>query len=136
MADMGIFDTTTRFLKKALDLRWLNQKVISANIANAETPGYAAVHLDFKKSLERAMDQPELQGEGRDNPAFFPIAGQGGGEGTLVQTPDRSGIGDRNNVQVDQEMMSLSQNEILYQAATQSLNTKLGLLKYVIQGGQ
>jgi len=140
MADIGIFDSTTRFLRKALDMRWLNQKVISSNIANADTPGYAAVHLDFEKDLQQALDPPQIAGEKRNNPAFFPIDGQGqGGDdggGRVVQTPDQSGIGDRNNVQIDQEMMALSENQILYQAATQSLNSKMGLLKYIIQGGQ
>lgn len=136
MADIGIFDSTVGFLKKALDLRWLNQKVISSNIANADTPGYAARHLDFEKDLQQATGQPKLETAPSDNPAFFPIGNQAGGSAEVVQTPDRSGIGDRNNVQMDQEMMDLSKNEILYEAATQSLNSKMGLLKYVIQGGQ
>jgi flagellar basal-body rod protein FlgB len=37
---------------------------------------------------------------------------------------------------VDQEMVALAENQILYEAATQMLNKKLGLLKYVAQDGR
>ncbi len=68
-------------------------------------------------------------------------AGSGGAaidqvEGRVIRTPDASGIGDRNGVEVDQEMIALAENQIMYEAATQMLNKKLGLLKYVIQDGR
>ena len=42
------FDTTMRLLQKVLDLRSTNQEIIGANIANAETPGYAAQSFSFE----------------------------------------------------------------------------------------
>ena len=49
------FDTTMHLLAKVLDLRARNQEVIAANIANAETPGYAAQTFTFEQELQSAL---------------------------------------------------------------------------------
>ena len=56
--------------------------------------------------------------------------------GKIVRSPDTTGIGDNNGVSVDQEMIALSENQIMYETAAQLLKKKLSLLKYVVQGGQ
>ena len=55
--------------------------------------------------------------------------------GTISINQDRTGIGDENSVRVDQEMVKLSQNQILYEAAVTMLNKKLSMLKYAANGG-
>lgn len=137
MADMGIFDRTIGLLGRTLDLRQQNQQVIASNIANAETPGYTPVRLEFEENLRRA-----LAGQGRGpaatDPAHFPLAGSGGVEkaqAKVLRTPD-GGIGDRNGVRSDQEMIALAENQILYEAAAQMLSKKFGLLKYVANDGR
>lgn len=121
MSGMAIFDRTVGVLKKALDLRVQNQQVIASNIANANTPGYAPARLEFEQDLQRALD---------DTGAVARV------EGRVIRTPETSGIGDGNGVMVDQEMIALAENQIKYEAATQLLSKKLGLLKYVIQDGR
>ena len=59
-----------------------------------------------------------------------------GVQGKIVHTPDNTGIGDGNGVSVDQEMIALSENQIMYETAAQLLKKKLSMLKYVVQGGQ
>lgn len=132
------FDTSFQMLNKVLDLRAENQKVIGSNIANAETPGYAPARFEFEQELSRAI-----------NKTGFPLAtshpGHIGGGGThdinavtgiLTRKPDQTGIGDENGVNVDEEMMALSENELLYETAAQLLKKKLGVLKFVIAGGE
>ena len=46
---------------------------------------------------------------------------------------NNNGLGDQNGVDLDQEMVAQAENQIFYEAATQMLNKKLGLLKYIIQ---
>jgi flagellar basal-body rod protein FlgB len=138
MADMGIFDSTVGLLGQVLDLRKQKQEVIASNIANAETPGFAPSKMTFEADLKRAL---ENKGRviGTTHAAHFPIAGSGGIEnvrGRVLRTPDQSGVGDRNGVQTDQELVGLAENEILYEAAVQSLTKKLGLLKYVASDGR
>lgn len=138
MADIGIFDRTTVLLGKVLDLRQQNQEVIASNIAHVDTPGYAPAKMSFEGDLKQAL---ERQGTriGATHAAHFPMAGGGGLEqvqGRILQTPDQSGAGDRNGVKADQELLALAENQLLYEAATQMLSKKLGLLKYVANDGR
>ena len=56
--------------------------------------------------------------------------------GKVVIEQDRAEIGDGNGVSVDQEMLDLSENALLYETAAQLLKKKMGLIKHVISGGQ
>jgi flagellar basal-body rod protein FlgB len=137
MTEIAMFGRTVGVLKKVLDLRVQNQQVIASNIANADTPGYAPARLEFEKDLQRALgDTGEPLRVGHPN--HFPLAGGAVSrvEARVVRTPEASGIGDRNGVEVDQEMIALAENQIMYEAATQMLSKKLSLLKYVIQDGR
>ena len=51
----GKLFSKTQFLEKALDAAWLRNKVISHNIANADTPGYKKYQVSFEDELKAAM---------------------------------------------------------------------------------
>ena len=130
------FDSTMRLLHKVLDLRSKNQEIIGANIANAETPGYAAQTFTFEDQLHGAMANNGLQSV-TTQPNHIPLT-PGSLEqvsGTVAVNRDKAEIGDTNTVSVDQEMIKLSENEILYEAAVTMLNKKMALLKYAANGG-
>jgi len=127
-------------LGKVLDLRSKNQEIISSNIANAETPHYSAVSFEFENQLRNAMDRGNAGG-------LKPVPGHGGHiplssenlssvQGVIVTHPDKTGVGDRNSVSVDKEMMNLSKNQILFEAAITMLNKKMSLLKYAANDGR
>ncbi len=131
------FDTTMQVLEKVLDLRAKKQEIIAANIANAETPGYAPVSFEFEEQLRSALEQKNLKMT-TTNPehiSIFPPSIKQV-EGTISRHPDRSAIGDGNGVDVDKEMLDLAQNQILYEAATTMLNKKLSMLKYTANDGR
>lgn len=130
------FDTTMRLLQKVLDLRSTNQEIIGANIANAETPGYAAQSFSFEDQLKSAMSESGLRPVSTQ-PGHIPLVPTSLDQvsGTVSIKPDSTGIGDENSVSTDQEMIKLSKNEIMYETATTMLNKKLSLLKYTINGG-
>ncbi|MCL2340605.1 MAG: flagellar basal body rod protein FlgB [Proteobacteria bacterium] len=136
MPDIQQFDTTMRLLQKVLDLRSKNQEVIGSNIANAETPGYAAKSFHFEEQLRSAMASSDLRPVATQ-PGHIPLppAGIEQVSGTITATRDTAGLGDRNTVSVDQEMIKLSQNEILYETAVTMLNKKLSMLKYAVNSG-
>ncbi len=125
-------------LSKVLDLRSEKQEIISSNIANAETPGYAPARFEFEQQLRQALNREDGFHLVTDNAAHIPstVTNLDSVSGTVVRLPDKTGIGDKNGVNVDQEMIALSENEIMYEAAAQILNKKLTLLAYVVQGGQ
>ena len=129
----GLFDRTIALLQRSLDLRMQNQQAISANIANVDTPGYRAVHLEFEAGLKRALATSEAggaKGPGPEPADFSQV------QARVVRVGDPSGIGDRNGVNLDEEMIALAENQMLYEAATQMISKKLGLLRYVIQEGK
>ncbi len=131
------FDTTMHLLDKVLDLRSKNQKVISSNIANAETPNYSAVSFEFEEQLRNAIDKDGLKSvPGHAN--HFPLSGNNIStvQGVIVVHPDKSGVGDRNSVSMEREMMHLARNQILYEAAITMLNRKMSMLKYAANDGR
>jgi flagellar basal-body rod protein FlgB len=141
MPMVGLFDQTINLMQKVMDLRLENQQTIASNVANADTPGYTPSHLEFEQQLQQALTEEQAQpaAETSTNPAFFPIAGEGGiaaVQPKVVKEAGQSQIGDGNGVAVDQEMVDLAKNEILYEAATKVLSKKFGLLKYVVQEGK
>lgn len=137
MDTFNLFDNTTSLLQKSLDLRSRNQQVIASNIANAETPGYAPARFEFEKELQTALSgsQPNLE---TTHSGHLPAQSTSVSnvKGTITRSPDNTGIGDDNGVSVDEEMISLSENQIMYETAAQLLKKKLSVLKYVVQGGQ
>lgn len=136
MSGIQQFDTTMRLLQKVLDLRAKNQEVIGANIANAETPGYSAQAFSFEDQLQSALGTNGLQPvtTHKNHMAIAPGTFEQV-QGTITATRDTSGVGDRNTVNVDQEMLNLSKNEIMYEAAVTMLNKKLSMIKYAASGG-
>lgn len=136
MSGIQQFDPTMKLLHKVLDLRAKNQEVIGSNIANAETPGYSAQAFSFEDQLKSAMTGQGLHPVAT-RPDHIPLALSSLEQvaGTVSRKRDTTGIGDENSVSVDQEMIKLSQNEILYEAAAAMLKKKLSLLKYAINGG-
>jgi len=131
------FDKNIHLLQKVLDLRSANQTVIATNIANAETPGYSRKVFKFEKALQQAVNTPS--GIMRTTHSkHFPLSSSdlGSVNGNVVEIKDETGIGDKNGVSVDIEMVALSENELLYETVAQLLKKKLGMLKYAIEEGK
>lgn len=131
------FDTNIRLLEKVLDLRANNQQVITTNIANAETPGYSAVRFKFEEDLRQAVESSgtTLSTSNEKHISLHPSNFENV-TGTMSTEPDTHGIGDKNGVSMDDEMLALSENQLLYEATAQLLKKKLGMVKYAISGGQ
>jgi flagellar basal-body rod protein FlgB len=136
MADFSLTDRTISVLQKSLDLRSQKQQVIAGNIANAETPGYSARKMSFEDDLRQALETPQLSSRSQ-NSKHFPIGGINiqSVQGTIEREIDDSPLGDGNNVSVDEEMLDLAENQLLYEAGAQILKKKLTLLKYAASNG-
>lgn len=138
MEPLKPFDSSMQLLGKVLDLRAQNAQVISSNIANAETPGYSPTRFDFEKDLTAAINNNSNMSLSTSHKAHIPLGPShfNAVNGKIITEEDESGIGDGNGVSVDQEMLALSENELLYETSAQLLKKKLTLLKHVISGGQ
>lgn len=137
MADIRIADRTINALQKSLDLRAQKQQVIAANIANAETPGYAARKLNFEENLRKALETPEMSGL-QSNAKHFPLGSQGiqSVQATVSQQQNSNPLGDGNTVSIDDEMFDLAENQLLYEAGSQILKKKFSMLKYAASDGR
>ena len=131
---MKIDDTTLRALATSLNLRQMRQKILTSNIANAETPGYKSKRLDFEDALAQAIDVDGLRSLNVEDGRHYDVAG-GGFEALQPRIyEDSNGIvgDDGNTVNKEDEMARMADNEILYDASVQLLNKKLALKKYAV----
>lgn len=135
MSSSVFLDKTTLLLQKNLNLRLQNQQIIAGNVANAQTPGYSAKRLEFQDALRQAADS-----SGHNMAVTNPrhISPSGGSietvQGQIKEVKNNQGIGDGNSVDVDQEMLLMVKNQLMYEASVQLLNKKMGIIKYVVQG--
>lgn len=123
---MGIdklLGSTIRGLERMLDLSWRRGQAISANIANAETPQYRAVDLDFGKALDEAFgsNKAELI---KTNPLHQDLTANGNAR--LVSDLSGATKMDGNNVDLDLQMGRLSYNTMAYNRAAALTQKKLG----------
>ncbi len=129
------FDPVIGALNTSLNLRLMNQNVISANIANADTPGYKAKSMEFETALRQALGtseqtSPVATHKGHRSPASTdPIQPE------IFDDPNGVESLDGNTVDRASEMAKMAENELMYNASVELLRKKLGQLKYVISEG-
>ncbi len=134
----NLFGKTTDSLGAAIQFRMMKQNVHSANIANAETPGYKAKKLDFEQALSRAVDIYGLGKMSVDHPEQFPVNGTSISKvkADVYDNPDVQVSNDGNSVDLEREMAELSDNSLTYKAAIQLINKKLAGLAYAATEGR
>jgi flagellar basal-body rod protein FlgB len=124
---MNIEAITTAALSGALDIASRRQSAIAANIANANTEGFAPVRLSFEAQLSEARET--LRQAGRLDAAA--LEGFRSDGESVVASP-ASGQG----VQLDLEMAEMARNSVEFQALTQGLARHLGLLALAAADGR
>jgi len=114
----------------ALAMRVKRQQLIASNIANADTPGYKAVDIDFRRALKSAVDnaqQPSTAaGAAAPKSAYAGIS-------TQFRVPPQAAA-DGNTVDMDVERARFAENSVRYEAALKFLNGQIKTLLSAIQG--
>jgi flagellar basal-body rod protein FlgB len=111
-----------------MDDRVTRNKLIASNVANLDTPGYKAKDVKFERILADNMDEITMK---RTH-----VKHMDNGSGTIrqneiVENPN-PGRPDGNNVNVDEEMLKLSENNIQYNVAVTLIAKKLQHIKTAI----
>lgn len=127
----GIFSEVLPGLKKTMDLTYRRNDAITANIANAETPQYRAVDLNFSKELEKAYNK-QSSDLLKTNPKHLDTTDQSSAH--LVQDYSGATKADGNNVDIDIQMGRLAYNSGRYSIAAQLMRRHLQFLKTAIRG--
>jgi flagellar basal-body rod protein FlgB len=146
----GLIDSTTRILSQALDGLTSQQSVISANLANIDTPNYQAKTVDFETALQTevaAMDSspgsayPPSGGPSADvamkttDPRHFSTLGTlGDGFSAAVSVTNENLRNDNNKVDLETEMTALTQTQIKYEADSRLITSKFAQLSDVLGG--
>ena len=134
----GLFSFGDKLQMASLNHGARRNDVISANVANAETPGYRAFAYDFEKQLQDLghMNEP-ISVKVSDPKHLHNSFTKADGSVTpdIYIRPTESVDEDGNTVDMDVEMAALSKNQILFRTAVETLNRKIGTLKYAINGG-
>lgn len=118
---------------------WLNglsqrQGAISNNIANIDTPGYQRQEVSFESALARQIGSGTEQlgtTDPRHITAGSKLRGSLGIDPAQQLTSSRR---DGNTVDIDQEMIDLSDTQMRYQAASTAISQKLNILKDIVRG--
>ena len=111
-ADM--IDRLSGELERYMDLLSARQKLVAANIANADTPGYRTKDLDFQSEFRNAF----------------------GGEPRAMDAPGLAARNDGNNVSLDRESRLLAENALRFQLASNLMRSRLRAMKSAIDEGK
>ena len=115
--------------QRALDGLSLQQQVISRNIANVDTPGYQAQTVDFETALRQAQNPQGQLSLASTNSRHLGLADLADSSSArLMLRPGGSERADGNDVNIDDEMLDMSQAGIQYQAMTELVGQKFSLL--------
>jgi flagellar basal-body rod protein FlgB len=121
---VALFDVTQMALEKALVGSSMRQRVLADNLANVNTAGFKRSEVDFQSTLADAL------GGGADAKTI---------EALDFQPQQQNGgavRADGNDVDVDAEMASLSENAVTYQAIVSVAKERLRMLQTAIGGGR
>jgi flagellar basal-body rod protein FlgB len=112
----ALFDKTNLpLLNRCLDTAMQRSRVINNNIANATTPGYKKVRVDFESHLRDALSRSKLQGTRTDTDHMNVGKTDPGKVHPHTYRPtDPTQPGGVNNVDIDEEMSYLAKNQILF----------------------
>jgi flagellar basal-body rod protein FlgB len=125
-------DRICTVMGKALSVQLDRQHLLSSNIANADTPGFVPVDLDFPAALRQELQDGRLSATDEHH---LPAAAAEGPDATLFYDPSVVPGLDGNAVSLDNEMTKMAENTVLYNATARALQKKLGLLRYAINEG-
>ena len=113
-------------MEQALNLRYDRQGLILSNVANMETPGYTVQDFSFEKAMKKVMDnQGVLSRTHEMHLELDPVDAAQSLEFSAEKRP----------VDLDEEMVKLAENQMMYEIVTQMIGKKFDGLKYAIDEG-
>ena len=119
-----LFDTTQLALERAIEGAGRRHEALASNLANANTPGYRRVDVEFHGALAAALSSDERR-EALAGLSFSPAPDAAAG---AVRA-------DGSTVDVESESARLATNALEHQAAVQVAHARIGILKSALGTG-
>jgi flagellar basal-body rod protein FlgB len=110
-----MLDGLSNRIERYLDVLSTRQRLVAANIANADTPGYQTRDLDFQSEF-----QHHLRGF---SPAVREVSG------LAIKN-------DGNNVSLDREARLLAENALRFNVASNLLRSQVRMVRTAIEEGR
>lgn len=130
---------TFNFRQQALHVREERQKVLAANIANADTPHYKARDIDFRAELSRALNEGRASNRAltlnTTSEKHIPIQNNmrlADVNELLYRVPIQPSL-DGNTVDIERERAYFSDNSVRYQASLSFMKSHIQGLKGAMQ---
>jgi flagellar basal-body rod protein FlgB len=136
MAGLKLFGVTHQLLELSLRTRAARHEILSANIANADTPGYRPRDVDFNAVMKSAVEAGASARGGELS------AGAGQDIQSAIYEPEypdsRHGEDrlDGNAVSLDRQMALMTENSLAYETTLTLLSRALAGLRYAIGEGR
>ena len=121
-------------IESALDVRALRHDLLATNIANAETPGYRALDVDFEATMRDLLNR-EREGLparlGDSERPSRPLM-----EALHIVGDDAASTGNtQNTVDLDEQMSHLEQNALMFEVTSTLAALRFQGLRRVIEEG-
>jgi len=100
-------------VERYMNLLSARQKLVSSNIANADTPGYKTKDIDFQSELAKQMGDTQ-------SPNAIEVSG--------LKTKN-----DGNNVDIDRESRLLAENDLRFSVASSMARSEIQSIKSAIE---
>jgi flagellar basal-body rod protein FlgB len=120
-----LFDTTQLALERAIEGAGKRHEALAANLANANTPGYQRVDVDFHGALAAAIGRGEDSRTALQSLSLSPAKDAAAGATRA----------DGSTVDIDAESAKLAENALEQQAAVQVAHARLGILRAAMGTG-
>jgi len=139
-----IFGTNTDFGKKmtliemALDANALRREVIADNIANVNVPFFKRSEVSFESQLTRALESeqqdqfPTMMTDER-HISFNQFIDYKGVSPKISVEYDSNYRNDKNNVDIDKEMIDSTKNSMQYNALMEMYSRNLKIVDFVMR---
>ena len=116
--------------ESALQFRAQRIEVLTANLANADTPRYKARDIEFADAM-RGMSKAMVG----THPRHMNASAQKGASQLLYRVPHQPSL-DGNTVETDLELARFAENAVAYQVSLAFINGRISGLRAAITGGR
>ena len=133
------FGKSIAILQRGMDVASLRRDVISNNIANANTPNFKRSTVNFEAQLKRALDSESTTAQ----PAAFVTDPRHIGFDQKMNWQDVKPVrqldyltqskSNGNNVDLQEELMSAEQNQMMYSLMAQAAANEFNQLNIVLK---
>ena len=120
--------------EQALKLRAFRNQVLSANIANADTPNFKARDVDFSEALSAAKGDSATLRTTHDR-HIRSLSTNALGADVMYRVPMQPTL-DGNTVETDVEQAAFAENALKYRTSLRFVNGYIKTMRFAIKGSE